>query len=71
MRTIQQSIVILLCFLCIASPVNAQKMETFRKAGTEIGVYYYPEHWPESQWERDIKRIAELGFEFIHLAEYA
>lgn len=35
------------------------------------GVYYYPEHWDESQWERDIKQIKELGFEFIHYAEFA
>lgn len=36
-----------------------------------LGMYYYPEHWDESEWERDIKNISELGFEFIHLAEFA
>src|ERR1700690_1247731 len=36
-----------------------------------IGVYYYPEAWPESQWERDIANIRKLGFEYIHLAEFA
>ena len=36
-----------------------------------IGVYYYPEAWPESQWERDIANIKKLGFEYIHLAEFA
>ncbi|MDR2805132.1 MAG: beta-galactosidase [Dysgonamonadaceae bacterium] len=35
------------------------------------GVYYYPEHWNESQWERDLKQIKELGFEFVHYAEFA
>ncbi|WP_431209992.1 beta-galactosidase [Puia sp. P3] len=35
------------------------------------GIYYYPEHWRESQWERDIKKIADMGFEFVHLAEFA
>jgi beta-galactosidase len=35
------------------------------------GIYYYPEHWNESQWERDIKKIAAMGFEFVHLAEFA
>lgn len=35
------------------------------------GIYYYPEHWKESQWERDIARISEMGFEFVHLAEFA
>ena len=35
------------------------------------GIYYYPEHWNENQWERDIKKISEMGFEFVHLAEFA
>ena len=36
-----------------------------------IGVYYYPEAWPESQWERDIANIKKLGFEYIHMSEFA
>jgi beta-galactosidase len=35
------------------------------------GIYYYPEHWNETQWERDIKKISDMGFEFVHLAEFA
>ena len=35
------------------------------------GTYYYPEQWPSDQWERDIKKIAALGFEFIHFGEFA
>lgn len=35
------------------------------------GVYYYPEHWPRTQWERDLKKMAELGFEFTHFGEFA
>jgi beta-galactosidase len=35
------------------------------------GVYYYPEHWDSLQWERDIKNIADMGFEFVHYAEFA
>ncbi|HEX8549529.1 MAG TPA: beta-galactosidase [Cytophagaceae bacterium] len=37
----------------------------------QVGVYYYPEQWPASQWERDIKNISNLGFEFIHVGEFA
>src|SRR5918911_42261 len=36
-----------------------------------IGVYYYPEHWPESQWERDFANMERLGFEFVHMGEFA
>jgi len=37
----------------------------------ETGVYYYPEAWNPDQWDRDFKKIAEMGFEFTHMAEFA
>jgi beta-galactosidase len=49
----------------------ADEAQFFPEKGTHFGVYYYPEHWPEDQWERDIKRVAELGFDFIHYAEFS
>jgi hypothetical protein len=36
-----------------------------------VGAYYYPEAWPESQWERDIQGVRKLGMEFIHTGEFA
>lgn len=38
---------------------------------TTVGAYYYPEHWDSSQWERDINKMADMGFEFTHFAEFA
>ena len=38
---------------------------------TTVGVYYYPEHWDSTQWDRDIKKMAAMGFEFTHFAEFA
>lgn len=35
------------------------------------GVYYYPEHWDSTQWERDLRNISDMGFEFTHYAEFA
>ncbi len=35
------------------------------------GAYYYPEHWNEKEWERDLKQMHEMGFEFTHFAEFA
>ena len=36
-----------------------------------IGVYYYPEAWPEDQWARDIANIKKMGLEFVHMGEFA
>ncbi len=36
-----------------------------------IGVYYYPEAWPESQWARDMANIRKLNMEFVHMGEFA
>ena len=36
-----------------------------------IGVYYYPEAWPEAQWTRDMANIKKLGMEFVHMGEFA
>ena len=51
----------------------AQKANDYfpEKELTTVGAYYYPEHWDESQWERDFKKMASMGFEFTHFAEFA
>jgi len=36
-----------------------------------IGVYYYPEAWPESQWARDFANMRKLNLEFVHMGEFA
>ncbi|WP_035647401.1 beta-galactosidase [Flavobacterium sp. ASV13] len=61
----------LIAMVCIGA--NAQKFEKYfpKKDLTTVGVYYYPEHWDESQWDRDLKKIAEMGFEFTHFGEFA
>lgn len=52
---------------------NLARLDKFfpEKEAMPIGTYYYPEHWPSSQWERDIKAMAGFGFEFTHFAEFA
>ncbi|WP_339813525.1 beta-galactosidase [Paenibacillus sp. FSL R7-0189] len=37
----------------------------------ELGVCYYPEHWPENMWEDDYRRMRELGFTIIRMGEFA
>ncbi|MDR5758919.1 beta-galactosidase [Caballeronia sp. LZ035] len=36
-----------------------------------LGVCYYPEHWPETMWEDDARRMKALGIEQVRIAEFA
>jgi beta-galactosidase len=36
-----------------------------------LGLIYYPEHWPESIWEDDLRRINEMGFRILRIAEFS
>jgi beta-galactosidase len=57
----------------ISSDLSAQQAERYfsGKSLMPVGTYYYPEHWEEDQWNRDLKKMAELGFEFTHFGEFA
>ncbi|MBN9387607.1 MAG: beta-galactosidase [Chloroflexi bacterium] len=37
----------------------------------ELGVCYYPEQWPETMWADDFRRMREVGFSVIRIAEFA
>ena len=56
--------------LMFALVANAQGFFKPEKM-VETGVYYYPEAWNPDQWNRDFKKMAEMGFEFTHMAEFA
>lgn len=64
-------IITFICGLCYL--VNGQDAQRFfpSKQLISTGVYYYPEHWDSTQWDRDLKSIADMGFEFTHYAEFA
>ena len=36
-----------------------------------LGTCYYPEHWPESYWQKDLERMSEYGIRCIRIAEFA
>ena len=65
------SAVTMLC-LTFEPVLEAQNPDWFPKRDMlTIGVYYYPEAWPESQWGRDMANIRKLGMEFVHMGEFA
>ena len=37
----------------------------------QIGVCYYPEHWPQDQWQHDAERMAKIGITQVRLAEFS
>jgi beta-galactosidase len=37
----------------------------------KIGTYYYPDQWPQNQWERDFDRMAAMGLSVVHMGEFA
>lgn len=66
------SLILLASWLIPGSALAQKQKQWFNdKDLTLTGVYYYPEHWDESQWERDFKKMRDLGFEFTHFAEFA
>jgi len=66
-------ILIVLSIFFLVTKLQAQTIDSFFPAKdlTEVGVYYYPEHWDSTQWERDFQNMAKMGFEFTHFAEFA
>jgi len=36
-----------------------------------FGCDYYPEHWPEERWQKDVQMMAEAGFNVVRMAEFA
>ena len=37
----------------------------------DLGVCYYPEHWPEDTWEPDAARMKALGLRWVRVGEFA
>jgi len=69
----KQCLILLLAMAISGLTVKSQDVNSYfpEKDLVTTGIYYYPEHWNENQWERDIKKIADMGYEFVHLAEFA
>lgn len=40
-------------------------------AAPALGVCYYPEHWDESRWADDARRMAAMGLHYVRIGEFA
>lgn len=66
-------ICLILLAACLAGSAPGQGTSRFfpKKDLMQVGVFYYPEQWPQGQWARDFKAMAGFGFEFTHIGEFA
>jgi beta-galactosidase len=73
LRTITRAALPLLSLWLMSSAASAQSADKFfpKSDLMPIGSYYYPEQWPHQYWARDIKKMAEVGFDFTHFGEFA
>jgi beta-galactosidase len=37
----------------------------------QLGVCYYPEHWPEERWASDAARMVDIGLTHVRIGEFA
>ncbi|WP_154792149.1 beta-galactosidase [Occultella kanbiaonis] len=44
---------------------------TGQPKGFHLGASYYPEHWPQERWERDLGAMSDLGFTTVRMLEFA
>jgi len=66
----KKTVLITLALTCVIF-THAQKEFFNPEKMVETGVYYYPEAWNPEQWDRDFQKMADMGFEFTHMAEFA
>ena len=67
-----KALILSLLLFLLASSHSQQTLQWFPSTDLmTIGVYYYPEAWPESQWPRDVANIKKMGLEFVHMGEFA
>jgi beta-galactosidase len=45
--------------------------KTLKAKHFQLGACYYPEQWPEEMWGDDYRRMKEMGFSVIRVAEFA
>ena len=46
-------------------------MKGYQTDRVHLGVCYYPEHWPETVWEDDYRRMKAAGIDTIRIMEFA
>ncbi|HEX8474533.1 MAG TPA: beta-galactosidase [Pyrinomonadaceae bacterium] len=65
------SALILITLATLSAFGSTQTQQPVRYDRFLFGVDYYPEHWDESMWEQDARRMREAGVDVIRIGEFA
>ena len=73
MPLLVSAFILALCPASAQTPAPAKRFDLIEWNGGKFvyGVDYYPEHWDESQWEKDAEMMQAAGINFVRLAEFA
>lgn len=41
------------------------------RGAPQLGVCYYPEHWPRAKWTKDAQQMVEQGLSWVRIGEFA
>lgn len=75
MRTVLGAVLVLLIIIPLAAqpPAGQQPVDLITLNGGKFlyGTYYYPDHWPETMWEKDAEMMQAAGINLIKTGEGA
>jgi len=65
------SLFLLLVFPFLANPLAAQVCPSSNGPHLMLGAAWYPEQWPEKQWERDLATMQAAHINLVRVGEFA
>ncbi len=73
LRSLQAAAAFILCAAAAPTALARQSapVRTEMAVSPLLGVAWYPEQWPESGWDADLKRMAQAHIRFVRIGEFA
>jgi beta-galactosidase len=64
-------IILMLLMFAVNGFAQASATGDQKLPGLWLGTAWYPEHWPEERWERDLQLMKAAGINFVRIGEFA
>ncbi len=71
MKQFASALLAAICTLPLATTLHAQATRYPEAPPVLLGAAWYPEQWPESQWEPDLQRMEAAHIHFVRVGEFA